>query len=452
MMAEPAKGARLEKQRRSARMWFMGQWLRYGIHPRAWVDRHFGEDVLTYTAGRHAPRMLRIGPLLTCVGLLGGAFFWFIFITLARLKGAHIQYWHAEWGDLKEDDLFDLARATATLVALFGGLFAVVYAYRKQRVEEAAGRRADEENLREIDAARSQRYQDAAEQLGHEKAAVRLAGVYALARLADEWPTQQQTCVDVLCAYLRMPYDEQDLGDGQVRRSVVGVIREHLLPEEDELPAWAGLRFDLEGATFVDADFSDCYFAGAGVSFKASRFLGTTSFDMTQLSTTNFNEAVFAGSQAHFNLFISPNTYAYFVNTTFEAGKVVFNNVQLHSSRLIFDGAHFSGSDVTVRIRESDNQSYVEFSNCTASAGQLDVGAVAGDLLPPLAQQLPVAIGSIRFRNMAFAGGKVRLPKAQLDQGLINWSPGSPPKHALTHTLSMTMPRRDQQPMESDPM
>ena len=52
--------------------------------------------------------------------------------------------------------------------------------------------------------ARAKRYQDAASQLGHEKAAVRLAGVYAMAGLADDWRAQRQQCVDVLCAYLRM--------------------------------------------------------------------------------------------------------------------------------------------------------------------------------------------------------------------------------------------------------
>ena len=43
-------------------------------------------------------------------------------------------------------------------------------------------------------------------------AAVRLAGVYAMAGLADDWPENRQTCVDVLCGYLRMPY-EPDPGD-----------------------------------------------------------------------------------------------------------------------------------------------------------------------------------------------------------------------------------------------
>lgn len=39
----------------------------------------------------------------------------------------------------------------------------------------------------------------------HRPAAVRLAAVYGLAGLADDWPENRQTCVDVLSGYLRMP-------------------------------------------------------------------------------------------------------------------------------------------------------------------------------------------------------------------------------------------------------
>ena len=38
--------------------------------------------------------------------------------------------------------------------------------------------------------------------LGNANAAVSFAGVYSLARLADDWPEQRQTCVNVLCALL----------------------------------------------------------------------------------------------------------------------------------------------------------------------------------------------------------------------------------------------------------
>ena len=54
----------------------------------------------------------------------------------------------------------------------------------------------------------NERFATAADQLGSDKpAAVRLAGVYAMAGLADDWKANRQTCVDVLCAYLRMPYE-----------------------------------------------------------------------------------------------------------------------------------------------------------------------------------------------------------------------------------------------------
>jgi hypothetical protein len=48
-------------------------------------------------------------------------------------------------------------------------------------------------------------YTKAAEQLGHAGAAVRLAGLYALERLAQDDPGHRQTIVNVICAYLRMP-------------------------------------------------------------------------------------------------------------------------------------------------------------------------------------------------------------------------------------------------------
>src|SRR5690349_24480959 len=54
----------------------------------------------------------------------------------------------------------------------------------------------------------NERFATAAGQLGSDKpAAVRLAGVYAMAGLADDWPENRQTCVDVLGGYLRLPYE-----------------------------------------------------------------------------------------------------------------------------------------------------------------------------------------------------------------------------------------------------
>ena len=84
----------------------------------------------------------------------------------------------------------------------------------------------------------NERFATAADRLGSDKPpAVRLAGVYAMAGLADDWEENRQTCVDVLCGYLRMPYDPDPgegkfrlvfLADREVRHTVIRVITAHL--------------------------------------------------------------------------------------------------------------------------------------------------------------------------------------------------------------------------------
>jgi hypothetical protein len=54
----------------------------------------------------------------------------------------------------------------------------------------------------------NERFATAPDLLGSDKPPeVRLAGVYAMAGLADDWEANRQTCVDVLCAYLLTPYE-----------------------------------------------------------------------------------------------------------------------------------------------------------------------------------------------------------------------------------------------------
>lgn len=115
---------------------------------------------------------------------------------------------------------------------------------------------------------RAKRYQEAAAQLGHVRAAVRLAGVYEMARLADDWPEQRQSCVDVLCAYLRMPWPEKetavatdvpenfDPGEKQVRKTINTVIDQHLKSAHPQ--NWSKTRLDLSGATLMDFCLTDC--------------------------------------------------------------------------------------------------------------------------------------------------------------------------------------------------
>ena len=135
----------------------------------------------------------------------------------------------------------------------------------------------------------NERFATAAGQLGSDKPPeVRLAGVYAMAGLADDWKNNRQTCIDVLCGYLRMPY-EPDPGDEapgperlafrasrEVRHTVIRVITAHL--QAGAKLSWQGLDFDFTGVVFDGGDFRHAEFSGGMVSFYAAEFSGGTVF------------------------------------------------------------------------------------------------------------------------------------------------------------------------------
>ena len=109
----------------------------------------------------------------------------------------------------------DVIRTAETLVIGTGGAAALLLTARRQRYTELAlvhtDRDATERRITEL-------YTKAADQLGSEKAPVRLAGLHALERLAQNTPEQRQTIGDVICAYLRMPYkppNDQPRGTGE---------------------------------------------------------------------------------------------------------------------------------------------------------------------------------------------------------------------------------------------
>ena len=97
-------------------------------------------------------------------------------------------------------DTVPVLQLVFTSVAGAGALVALVVAYRRQKVAEAD---SAHDRIRVF----NERFISIATQLGDVQPAVRLAGVHAMAGLADDWKANRQTCIDVLCAYLRMPYE-----------------------------------------------------------------------------------------------------------------------------------------------------------------------------------------------------------------------------------------------------
>jgi len=106
----------------------------------------------------------------------------------------------------------DAIRTASAITVAAGGAVALLLAARRQRSTEETleHQRETLEHQREVaqaierDAAEQriiELYARAVDQLGAEKAPVRLGGLHALERLAQNNPVQRQTIVDVICAY-----------------------------------------------------------------------------------------------------------------------------------------------------------------------------------------------------------------------------------------------------------
>jgi len=234
-----------------------------------------------------------------------------------------------------------LARDAFALAAGVGAAIGLVVTYRRQKSVE--------------DEALTQRYSSAAEQMGHVKAAVRLAGVSAMARLADDWEKQRQMCVDVLCAYLRMPCDlsapdHAHEEERQVRKTVVRLIANHVKEKDVSGISWSSLAFDLSGAVLEVAPFNGATFSnearfdGATFSdeatFSGATFSDEATFDWATFSNgATFSGATFSGG-ATFGL-ATFSSVAWFDGATF-SGVATFG-LATFSSGATFDGATFSG-------------------------------------------------------------------------------------------------------------
>ncbi|ACU77759.1 conserved hypothetical protein [Catenulispora acidiphila DSM 44928] len=225
----------------------------------------------------------------------------------------------------------DVAKTSLLVVGGSGAVAGLYVAYRKQRTDEAT-------HVRDQDKLFTERYTQAVAQLGSDKAAVRLGGVYALARIADDSERDRPTCLKVLCAYLRMPYDPNpDTGDKaerEVRTTAQMVLAERLRPGHPGF--WRFAEVDLSHASLFNLDFSNVEID----EFRAVKvtFQGVASFDeatfhaLLDFEQVTFEEYVtFRKSTFH--------GVAWFSEAVFHGG-CVFNQ-SVFDGEVLFNGASF---------------------------------------------------------------------------------------------------------------
>ncbi|MFF8431042.1 pentapeptide repeat-containing protein [Streptomyces sp. NPDC016566] len=207
----------------------------------------------------------------------------------------------------------------------------------------------------------NERFATASELLGHAEPANRLAGVHAMAGLADDWAERRQTCIDVLCAYLRMPYPAEPpetepverlawQASREVRHTVIRVIRDHLKEEVSEsATSWKGHDFDFTGTVFDGGTFHGAHFTGGTVSFFRATFSGgRVDFSYADFSggVVDFADAKFSGDEVSFVGARFSGGAVYFTGAEFSRGSVRFVNGEFSNSEVNFVSARFSGGTV----------------------------------------------------------------------------------------------------------
>ncbi|MEV5720368.1 pentapeptide repeat-containing protein, partial [Amycolatopsis mediterranei] len=298
-----------------------------------------------------------------------------------------------------------------------GGVVALYLSWRRQHSAEAdLDNRERALAHQQHDAAErrlTELYLKAVEQLGSPQAPVRHGGLYALERVAQDNPRQQQTVVNVICAYLRNPYlpppetsgpgplgirrpllrsatirrtslsppdrghghsREAQLQEREVRITAQRILRLHLSPgknlDHPQRGFWSKIDIDLTGATLINFSLSGCEVAAA--NFKGATFSGFAMLDgATFTNDVGFSEATFTDgvsfSQATFKddvVFIMATFTgtAWFDRTTFMGG--VWLDRAIFTGHARFDDATFTSH---VGCKGTIFTTYASFDGATSN-------------------------------------------------------------------------------------
>ncbi|MGW4640921.1 pentapeptide repeat-containing protein [Sphaerisporangium sp. NPDC004334] len=281
-------------------------------------------------------------------------------------------------------------KAGLTVGAGAGGAVALLLGFRKQwlaernqgHLEKVAeeNRQHQQETLQvnQYDATErrvTDLYAKAVEQLGHEKSAVRLGGMYALERLGQGYPEHRQTIINVICAYLKMPFDGVNAEQNAMPEQLEGTRRElqvrlaaevlltrhlHRGRENEDPPVdfWQDIEINLAGALLINADFKQCSFGDA--SFAGATFLDAAEFDHCSFTRdANFAGATFRGHAGFYGSEFAGS--ADFSKVGFEGG-AYFIGASFYS-HAFFDEVRFAGQPIAAMFDACNFKEGVTFAH-----------------------------------------------------------------------------------------
>ncbi|MES0838448.1 pentapeptide repeat-containing protein [Nocardiopsis tropica] len=403
-------------------------WDLLGLTPgQAWRLVLLGVCALVLAAGVAGARTRRVSPVrLVWLILLA----WLVAAGLiAALTGlAWVLLDAPRWlppENLTPRNLDAIATRAFAIVAGLGGVALLVIAYRRQRTTESG-------EEREVAKLFTDSFDSASDKLGSDHAAVRLAGVHALARLADEAPEGRedlvQMVIDVLCAYLRMPYSPapdplpKNAGKArreehrvrelefasfrEVRHTIIRIIGNHLR----EPTRWRGKDYDFTGTVFDGGDLTGTHFTSGKVTFHKAEFTGgNVDFHRACFSggTVDFHEAEFTGGVVAFYKAEFTGGKVFFFGARFVDGAVAFQEAEFTGGEVFFHGARFVGGEVSYyKTRFIGGKAHFHAARFTS--GRVNFTAAE------------FADGTVSFRGARFTGARVLYCEAEFTGGRVD--------------------------------
>ena len=276
--------------------------------------------------------------------------------------------------------------------------------------------------------------------------AVRLAGVYAMAGLADDWPENRQTCVDVLCAYLRLPYDP-DPGDDATRteRPLTGRTGRCVTPLSGSSPriskltrrcpgragtstsrAWSSTaatsrrRLLRRQVRLTGAEFSGGWSASTGARFSGSTVASTA---LSSLVARSFVDGRVLRRQVFFGAEFSGGTVS-FVDAEFSGGKVLQRRRVLRRQVSFIGAILRRHGRLRRRHRRLRRRRFlrrpVHFDDANFSGGTVSFGSA--EFSGGRSSSAPFLRRHGQLRPRPFSGGKVNFSHAEFSGGTVDFS------------------------------
>ena len=148
----------------------------------------------------------------------------------------------------------------------------------------------------------NERYQKGAEMLGGSVLTVRLGGIYALQRLAEERPDDYHIQImNLLGAFVRQPTQSDIARDGPVAMDVQEAMNAivHRSHAGHQIERDAEYVLDLSGANLIGVNLEDANLSGAMLD---GTYWGTASLAGVDLSDTSLNHASFFAGRSQMEI------------------------------------------------------------------------------------------------------------------------------------------------------